>query len=157
MHCEGKEASGKYGPRSEQVQNFIDSLPSLPWLKNVGKPFNKPDWCEVLDRVYSWDEARGAVPILLDEMGGLDEMNIALEAAIAAAGEEAREAAALAAGNAFRKAVTNIPTGFNQLEPGLAACEIMGGIEDGYYSHLMEVYRTGHWPVHFDGKKLVVF
>ena len=37
------------------------------------------------------------------------------------------------------------------------AAEIMGGIEDGYFSKLMEVYRAGHWPCSFDGKKLVVF
>ena len=42
----------------------------------------------------------------------------------------------------------------------LAACseaEIMGGITDGYFSHLMEVYRDGHYPASFDGKTLVVY
>jgi len=33
----------------------------------------------------------------------------------------------------------------------------MGGITDGYFSHLMEVYRDGHYPASFDGKTLVVY
>ncbi len=38
-----------------------------------------------------------------------------------------------------------------------ACLEIMGGIKNGYFSHLMEVYRAGHYPCSFDGKKLVVY
>ena len=38
-----------------------------------------------------------------------------------------------------------------------SAAEIMGGITDGYFSHLMEVYRAGHYPASFDGKTLVVY
>jgi hypothetical protein len=33
----------------------------------------------------------------------------------------------------------------------------MGGVKDGYFSRLMEVYRAGHYPCSFDGKKLVVW
>jgi len=37
------------------------------------------------------------------------------------------------------------------------AAETMGGIKDGYFSKLMEVYRAGHYPCSFDGETLVIF
>ena len=38
-----------------------------------------------------------------------------------------------------------------------AVAEIMGGIKNGYFSRLMEVYRDGHYPCSWDGETLVVY
>jgi len=38
-----------------------------------------------------------------------------------------------------------------------SAIEIIGGIKDGYFSRMMEVYRAGHYPASFDGETLDVY
>ena len=132
-----------YGPRGKQVQAFIDSLADIPWFENVGKPYDKPDWCEkmeTVDSLYARDAAGDAA------------WNAARNAAGYAAGDAARNAAGDAAWNAARNAALYAA----RYAAWNAAWEIMGGIKDGYFSRLMEVYRAGHQPVSFDGKKLVV-
>jgi hypothetical protein len=130
-----------YGPRGKQVQAFIGSLVDILWFENVGKPFKKPAWCLKMEQVDSrnaaWDAARNAARDAA--------RNAAWDAAWYAAWDTARSAAGYAAWYAAWHVA------------GDAAGEIMGGIKDGYFSRLMEVYRAGHYPVSFDGEKLVVY
>ena len=137
-----------YGPRGKQVQAFIDSLSSIPWFENVGQPYEKPAWAKEIKWVDSWDAARDAA------------WDAAGPAARAAAGAAARAAARAAAWDAARAAAWDAAWDAARDAAGDAAravAEIMGGIKNGYFSRLMEVYRDGHYPCSWDGETLVVY
>ena len=133
-----------YGPRGRQLQRFIDSLSGIPWFANVGKPYEKPSWAENMKRLDSWSDARSPT--------WNDIWEAAEEAAGKAAGKAAGNAAGKAAGNAAGNAAWEAAR-----VAYYTATEIVGGIKDGYFCRLMEVYRAGHYPVSFDGRKLVVY
>lgn len=125
-----------YGPRGRQYLKFLEELKTIPWFENVGKAYKKPAWAKKMKTVDSrcaaWDTARDAA------------WDTAWNAAGNAAWDTAWDTAWNAAWNAAGDAAGN-------------ATEIIGGIKDGYFSKLMEVYHAGHWPVSFDGKTLVVY
>ena len=150
----------KYGPRGEQVKAFIDSLRGIPWFENVGEPFDKPGWCEVLDTVESWNAAVCHLDALLYSARDA-AFDAAVDAANGTAGTAAVDAAVDAVSDAAGDAAWEVGSR-DAVRDSVkyatgAVCEIMCGVEDGYFSHSMEVFQAGHWPVKFDGKKLVVF
>jgi hypothetical protein len=141
-----------YGPRGRQVLALIESLPGVPWFSQVGKPYDKSQWAKAMETVDSWVAAGDAAWVAAAVAAGDAARVAARVAARDAAWVAARVAAAVAAGDAAAVAAGDAAA----VAAGDAA-EIMGGIEDGYFSKLMEVYRAGHYPCTFDGKKLVVF
>ena len=129
-----------YGPHGKAVLEFIASLKDIPWFANVGKPYKKPEWAEKMRCVDSWDATWDAA------------WDAARVAAWDAAWDAARDAARVATWDAARVAARDATR-----VAARVAAEIMGGIKDGYFARLMEVYRAGHYPASFDGKTLVVY
>jgi len=145
-----------YGPRGKQFFKYIESLKEYDWFKNVGESIKKPKWTEKIKQVDSWLEAESAAWSVawsaVDSAAGT--------AARSAAGAAARSAAWSVAWSAAVAAVNSVAwtaAGAAANSAAWSATEIIGGIKNGYFKKLMEIYKAGHWPISFDGKKLVVF
>ncbi|MCK9600537.1 MAG: hypothetical protein M0R06_15935 [Sphaerochaeta sp.] len=141
-----------YGPHGKAVLDFIDSLKDVPWFAHAGEPYTKPSWAKKMETVDSWTAAGAAARTA----AGAVAWAAARAAAWTAAGAAARAAAGAAAWAAARAAAWDA-AGDAAWDAAGAAAEIMGGIENGYFCHLMEVYRDGHYPASFDGETLVVY
>jgi hypothetical protein len=161
-----------YGPRGKRVQDFIDSLADVPWLDNVGEPYEPPSWATEMKQVNSryaaryaaWYAARDAARDAAWDAARYAAWDAAWyaawDAARDAAWDAAWDAAGYAAGYAAGDAAWDAARDAAWDAAGYAAwdaAEIMGGIEDGYYAHMMEVYRAGHYPCSYDGETLVVY
>ena len=173
-----------YGPWGKQYLSFLDSLKDIKWFENVGKPYKKPEWAKKIKMVDSrnavrnaaryaaryaaWnptlyttqDAARDAAGDAAGAAAGDATRAAAQAAAWAAAGDAARAAAGDAAGAAAWAAAgdaTRAAAGDATRAAARDAAEIIGGVKDGYFSRLIEVYRAGHYPISFDGKTLVVY
>ena len=113
----------------------------------------------VATQAAAWAAAGEAATTAARAAAGAAAMTAARPAARAAAwaasraraGFATRYAAWAAAGEAAGEAV-----GIASIDATWVAIEIMGGIT-GYFSQLMEVYRAGHYPVSWDGRRLVVY
>jgi len=135
-----------YGPRGKEVEVFIESLWDIQWFENVGKPYNKPKWALEIQQVGSWYRNRSM-----------------------SSEYRARAAAAVISGYKAQSRVRTIveakvmtgAKGWIELEAEVdcyyAALEIAGGIKNGYFSQLMEVYQAGHFPCSWDRGILVVY
>ena len=147
-----------YGPRGKQVQAFIDSLSSIPWFEHVGEPYKQPIWAENMTQVDSWYAAFTAAEAVEVAYGAVKDAIWAVAEAVA--GIDAVTAARAAAGIASRpaaRAASRPVARAAAWDAARAAAEIMGGIKNGYFSRLMEVYRDGHYPCSWDGETLVVY
>jgi len=150
-----------YGPNGQQTEKFIESLKDIPWFENVGKPYDKPEWAMELRQVeswaISWNEAEAEARVVAWAEAGV---NIGIKAK---AGVKARARAGIKA----RVRAEDWAEDWAEIKAdaeararddcGYAAIEIISGIEDGYFSRIMEVYRAGHFPCSWDGKTLVVY
>ena len=161
-----------FGRRGKQVLAFIDSLSTIPWFANAGKPYKKPQWAKELEQVDSWDAARAAAGAAAWPAAGDAAWAAAWDAAGAAARDAARDAARAAARDAARAAAWAAawPAAGDAAWAAAwdaardaagaaagAAYELMASTHKEYFLRLVEVYRAGHYPCSWDGKKLIVY
>jgi hypothetical protein len=141
---------------SPTLQNFLEELDTIPWLKNVGKSLHTHKVKQLFSWNDAWENLQNENWINASFHNHVDSMNPVWDIA-------------------YDKALLAVSKSINchKIEEGIsvadavaydvaaAAVEIATQSADTFFLNLMEWYRLGHWPCGWEGKypegKLIVY